>query len=66
MCSVSIIGMFMHKEVMSNDTIILSSLMETFLMYGTWFNGSCQLLKEDPTTKIKAKTLKPLKVLEDN
>ena len=29
-------------------------------------NGSYQLLKKDPTTKIKAKALKQLKVLEDN
>ena len=29
-------------------------------------NGSYQLLKKDPTTKIEAKTLKQLKVLKDN
>ena len=29
-------------------------------------NGPYQLLKKDPTTKIKAKTLKQLKVLKDN
>ena len=29
-------------------------------------NGPYQLLKKDPTTKIKTKTLKPLKVLKDN
>ena len=29
-------------------------------------NGPYQLLKEDPTTKIKTKTLKQLKVLKDN
>ena len=29
-------------------------------------NGLYQLLKKDPTTKIKAKTLKQLKVLKDN
>ena len=29
-------------------------------------NGLYQLLKEDPTTKIKAKTLKQLNVLNDN
>ena len=29
-------------------------------------NGPHQLLKKDPTTKIKAKTLKQLKVLKDN
>ena len=34
-------------------------------MYGS-YNGPYQLLKKDPTTKIKAKTLKQLKVLKDN
>ena len=29
-------------------------------------NGPDQLLKKDPTTKIKTKTLKQLKVLKDN
>ena len=29
-------------------------------------NCPCQLLKKDPTTKIKTKTLKQLKVLKDN
>ena len=29
-------------------------------------NGPYQLLKKDPTTKIKTKTLKQLKVLKDN
>ena len=29
-------------------------------------NGSYQLLKKDPTTKIKAKTLKQWKALKDN
>ena len=29
-------------------------------------NGPYQLLKKDPTTKIKTKTLKKLKVLKDN
>ena len=29
-------------------------------------NGSYELLKKDPTTKIKAKTLKQLKALKDN
>ena len=29
-------------------------------------NGPCQVLKKDPTTKIKAKTLKQLKGLNDN
>ena len=29
-------------------------------------NGPYQLLKKDPTTKIKSKTLKQLKVLKDN
>ena len=29
-------------------------------------NDPCQLLKKDPTTKIKTKTLKQLKVLKDN
>ena len=29
-------------------------------------NGLYQLLKKDPTTKIKVKTLKQLKVLKDN
>ena len=29
-------------------------------------NGSYQLLKKDPTTKIKPKTLKQLKVLKNN
>ena len=29
-------------------------------------NGPYQLLKKDPTTKIKAKTLKQVKVLKDN
>ena len=29
-------------------------------------NGPYQLLKKDPTTKIKTKTLKQLKVLNDN
>ena len=29
-------------------------------------NGSCQLLKKDPATKLKAKALKELKVLKDN
>ena len=33
MFSVSIIGMFVYKEVTSNDTIISSASMETFLMY---------------------------------
>ena len=30
------------------------------------FNGSYQLLKKDPITKIKTKTLKQLKLLKDN
>ena len=29
-------------------------------------NGPYQLLKKDPTTKIKTKTLKQLKVIKDN
>ena len=29
-------------------------------------NGPCQLFKKDPTTTIKAKTLKQLKILKDN
>ena len=29
-------------------------------------NGPHKLLKKDPTTKIKAKTLKQLKILKDN
>ena len=35
-------------------------------MRTVWKNGLYQVLEKDPTTKVKTKTLKQLKVLKDN
>ena len=66
------------KELQSDTSIVIlpgekgryTVILNREGYLGKWLdhinNSPYQLLEEDPTTKIKAKTLKQLKVLKDN